>query len=91
MNGEVPLTEVPNSSTILSTSFQFPRSKSSRALFSGTPILASELLFVNYEAFLALLDNPEKRAILVSLDPSQVRDDKIFQEVREISHRFRRG
>ena len=51
----------------------------------------AKLLFDNYEAFLALLDDPERRTILASLDPSQVRDDKVFQEVRDVSHRFQEG
>jgi predicted nucleotidyltransferase len=50
-----------------------------------------KVLFDNYEAFLALLDSPEKRAGLEALDPSQARDNKLFQEVREMSHGFQEG
>jgi len=51
----------------------------------------ARLLFDNYEAFLALLDSPDKRAVLAALEPSQARDNMVFQEVREISHGFQEG
>jgi hypothetical protein len=49
------------------------------------------LLFDSYDAFLALLDDPDKRAILRDLDPSQSRTDPVFKLVREISHAFQEG
>jgi len=52
---------------------------------------AAILLFDSYDAFLALLDDPDKRAILRDLDPSQSRTDPVFELVREISHAFQDG
>jgi predicted nucleotidyltransferase len=49
------------------------------------------LLFDNYERFLALMDNHEKRTVLKNLDPSEARTNEVFGEVREISHGFQEG
>lgn len=49
------------------------------------------LLFDSYNAFLSLLDNHDKRAVLRDLDPSLARTDPVFKEVREISHGFQEG
>lgn len=62
-----------------------------RSVLRHAELKTAELLFDSYEAFLALLDDSEKRAILGSLDPSQARDNEVFQEVREISHKFQEG
>lgn len=51
----------------------------------------ARLLFDNYDAFLSLMDNHHKRAVLRDLDPSQVRTNEVFKEVRDISHRFQEG
>jgi hypothetical protein len=62
-----------------------------RSVLRHAKLDTARLLFDNYEAFLALLDNPEKRKTLGNLDPNQVRDNEVFQEVRQISHRFQDG
>jgi hypothetical protein len=48
-------------------------------------------MFDSYEAFLALMNNQEKRAVLRGLDPSQARSNEVFEEVRQISHGFQEG
>ena len=56
----------------------------------GKPETA-RLLFDSYNAFLALLDNREKRKVLQDLEPSQARTNQVFEAVREISHQFQDG
>lgn len=51
----------------------------------------ARLLFDNYDAYLALLDDPEKRRTLAELDLDEVRENAVFKEVRDISHRFQEG
>lgn len=51
----------------------------------------AKLLFDNYEAFLSLMDNHDKRTVLRDLDPSQAQSNEVFKEVRDISHRFQEG
>jgi hypothetical protein len=51
----------------------------------------ARLLFDSYDAFLALLDNREKRAALGDLEPSRARSHPVFMEVREMSHQFQSG
>lgn len=62
-----------------------------RSVWRHSNLETASLLFDNYEAFLALLDNTEKRKVLEKLDPSKAREDRVFREVREISHRFQEG
>jgi hypothetical protein len=51
----------------------------------------ARLLFDNYEKFLVLLDNHEQREALANLDPSAAHSNKVFQQVRQISHGFQDG
>ena len=60
------------------------------ALRRATPETA-RLLFDSYDAFLAVLDDHEKRAVLENLDPSQAHGNEVFEQVRQISHRFQEG
>ena len=49
------------------------------------------LLFDNYDRFLALMDDHEQREVLKTLDPRESRTNKVFKQVREISHGFQEG
>jgi len=51
----------------------------------------AKLLFDNCEAFLALMDSHEERAVLKSLDPSEAHTNRVFKQVRQISHGFQEG
>jgi hypothetical protein len=51
----------------------------------------ARLLFDNYDKFLALLDSREQRAVLRDLDPSEAHTNKVFEQVRRISHDFQEG
>jgi len=44
-----------------------------------------------YDAFLGLLSDPEKRDRLRELKPAESNDDPLYQEAREIGHRFQAG
>lgn len=44
-----------------------------------------------YDAFLALLDDDEKRKHLDELQPSQSDNDTVYDEARKIGHRFQDG
>jgi Nucleotidyltransferase domain len=48
-------------------------------------------LLSSYDQFLGLLNNPRKRKHLENLRPENIGDDKVFEEVRGISHRFQDG
>jgi predicted nucleotidyltransferase len=56
----------------------------------ATPETA-KLLFDNYDAFLALLDNREERTVLKNLEPSEAHANDVFKQVRRISHGFQEG
>jgi predicted nucleotidyltransferase len=62
-----------------------------RSLLSHAKPETARLMFDSYEAFLALMNNQEKRAVLRGLDPSQARSNEVFEEVRQISHGFQEG
>jgi len=48
-------------------------------------------LFSAYDEFLKLLNNARKRDHLKRLTPDNVRGDKVFDEVRQFSHKFQNG
>jgi hypothetical protein len=48
-------------------------------------------IFDSYDAFLALLDDPEKRRSLDTMKPGEMRGHPVFGEVRDISHAFQKG
>lgn len=51
----------------------------------------ARVLFGAYDQFLALLDDDEKRERLKNLPPGASGKDKVYQEAREIGHRFQAG
>lgn len=56
--------------------------------FFGETSGIAERLFGTYDRFLALLDDPDRRAHLKSLAPSQADDDPEYQHVRALGTRF---
>jgi predicted nucleotidyltransferase len=48
-------------------------------------------LFSSYNAFLVVLNDPEKRGHLKGLRPEDVKGDTVFDEVRRFSHEFQDG
>ncbi|HEY6328108.1 MAG TPA: nucleotidyltransferase domain-containing protein [Blastocatellia bacterium] len=51
----------------------------------------ARILFDAYDRFLLVLDDSEKRARLDDLEPPDAGSDSLFQEAREIGHRFQEG
>lgn len=56
-----------------------------------SPGLISKPIFENYDRFLAILDDPEKRDHLKKLRPEAFTEDALFTEVRKMSHAFQDG
>lgn len=52
---------------------------------------AGELIFSSYDEFLALLDDAEARKHLEELAPADAPADRLYEQAREISHRFQDG